>query len=845
MRVILSAALKEATAGIGDGSTKGVEKDASRTATRVKAILGEAFGHARGLVSKFNQSVAQGTALLLLATKAGVALAAISSLTTGIVGLVGVLGQAAGAAGLLPAALLAVKAVSATLQVGLLGVGDTVKALASGDMAAFQESLKKLSPEARKVIGSLAQFKGQIDLLKSSTQDNLFRGLEKPLDALVAQTLPQVRALMNGIAISFNGAAKESIGFLNSAQAQSGIATLFGNIRQAVAGLAPAFKPALSAFLDISSVGSNFLPQLTAGITRAATSFGEFIRGAAASGALQAFFQRALDTLHQLGQVLVQIGGTFAGVFKAADAAGGGFLNSLLTITTAFNHFVSSSEGQTALTSFFASMREIIAAVIPVVLSVANVVATSLVPIFSDLAKTVLPVLNTVVQAFGAALVQARPGITALAQGLATMLEVFGPTITLVVQLAGILGGVLGKVLQALAPALAKVANALVNGLVEIMPKLEPVILAVADAVVQLINAALPLVPLFLQLIVAALPLLPPLIQLVSAILPPLIGLVQALMPVFQSLIQILVALLPPITSVVTTILNILIPPIKLIAEVVAQVAGIVADVFSAMSSTVTTILNVLGGIISGIWGGIVAVFTGAVSAIGSAVRGAFDGIKSAISNVMGSIGSTIKSGLDSVVGFFRDLPGRIGSFFATLASDAFNAGKNIIQGIINGLGNIAGAIVDKLKQIVSAAWNAVLNFFGIGSPSKLADETFQWVGKGAIRGLEKIAPEVIAAASDMARSAMAAMADPLASGLGLGPISGGDGAALAAGGVAPGGFQQINIMQPGVDGHQFATETAKLGAQRLATGGNTLPVSGASVQSGMRPPGTLTGVSL
>jgi len=841
MRVILREALNDATRGIGPGSTQGIEDDSNRTAARIKKLFAETFSSIRGLAGRASAAVAAGTRLALIGTAAATALAGVTSLTTGLIGLVAAAGQAAGVIGLLPAVLLAVKAGTATVQLGMVGMGEAFKAVGSGDAAALNEALKKLSPSAAAFVREVNKVKPAFDAMRLNIQEALFKGLSGSIAQLATQYLPIANRLFAGLGTEMNKAAKEAISFATSARAVGQTNVLVDNIKASFAGLVPAIRPALSAFLDISQVGSNFLPRLSQSIAGAAASFGEFIRGAAASGQLQQFFENAIATVQQLGQILVQFGAGLGAVFNAAQASGAGILDTLLQVGTAFNRFASSAAGQTALTEFFSSMRSIIAAVIPVVITIAQVVGTTLAPILADIARTILPVLNVVVQQFGAALQAARPGIQALVQGLATLLEVFGPTITFAVQLAGILGGVLGRVLQTLAPVLARVANALLQGLIAIMPKLEPLIIQVADALVQVIDAALPLIPVFLQLVTALLPLLPPLLQLVAAVLPPLIGLVEALAPIVLELARVLAALLPPITAVVVTILNILIPPIQFLAAVVAQTAGAVADVFQALSGTVTAILTALGAVISGIWGTIVNIFTGAVNIIGGIVRGAFEGIRSFIAGALSGIGNAVRTGLDAVVGFFSRLPGQVLGFLGNLASDAFNAGVNIIKGIVNGLGSIASSIVNKLKQIVSQAWDAVLSFFGISSPSKLAERTFRFVGEGAIVGLEKITPDVVAAAADLAASAMDAMGSGLAGGLTLSGSGGLGGAGTAGGGGVV--LHQVNVMREGADVTQFASEVARLGAQRLAVGATSLPVSVGSVQSGIAGPGTMFGV--
>lgn len=843
MRGIITKALREASTDLRMPVGENMERDTDRSAGRVRNILSGLLAHGRNAASGLAAALAAGQKLALIGTAAAVGLAGVTSLFTGVVGLVGVLGQAAGVIGLLPAALLAVKAVTATVTLGTQNLGESFSALASGDAAAFRESLKALAPNARAFVQEVAKVKPAFDTLKLDVQNTLFTNMAGAVGSLAQRYLPLARDLFVGLAKEINTAAFEVIEFTGNAETAGHVSTLIANIKQGFHDLIPAIKPALSAFLNISTVGSQFLPQISTALSGATQRFAEFIGRAAASGRLHEFFQTALDTLAQLGQVAVQIGGIFGSVFKAAQTAGGGFLGSLLEITRALNGFLSSAQGQTALISFFTAMRGIIAQVIPILLSVAQIIATTVVPILADLARIILPAINVVVQQFGAALAAARPGITALAQGIATMLEVFGPTITLVVQLAGILGGVLGKVLQTLAPVLARVANAFINGLIAVMPKLEPVILAVADAIVQLLDAATPLIPIFLEVLTAVLPILPPLIQLVASVLPPLIGLIQALMPIIQAFAQILIALIPPIQAIVQVILGVLIPPIRLIAAVVSQVAQLVAAVFQSMSGAVTTILNVLGSIIAGIWGTILGIFTGAVNAIGSFVRGGFEAIRNTVSNILGGISRSVSSGLDSVIGFFRDLPGRVLGFLNNLAGDAFNAGRNIVQGIINGLGSLAGAIVEKLRSMVAAAWDAVTSFFGIASPSKLARDDFMEVGRGAIQGLERMVPAVRKAAAALAAEATASMNDTLGSSsvAVTGAVNATTGATAGGGGLI---LQQTNVMQPGSDVTQFASEVTRRAATRLSNGPSALPVSVQQVQNGVAAPGALTGVS-
>lgn len=845
-RRAIVTALRQASADLPSVNVlDGTEKEANRTSTRIKSILSGLLGSAQAAGRGLATAILSGTKLVLIGTAAAAALAGITSLTTGIIALGAAVAQASGVIGFLPAILASVKALTTTVKIGVEGMGDAFSAMAEGDAAAFAEALKKLAPSARAFVLEVQKVKPAFDAIKLSVQQKMFEGLGASIVPLAKVYLPLTSRLFGDIATEVNRAAKQTAAFALQGDTAQRVTGTVGSITASFHNLLPAMTPIISALLDITRVGATFLPGFSAGLASAAQGIAANIRQAADSGALAAFFQRAIDTVRTLGQILVQFGAGLGAIFKAAEAAGGGFLNNLLEIGKAFNQFVSSAQGQQALIGFFTAMRAVLAAVMPVIQAVATVIGTTLAPILGQVATIIGPALLPVIQAIGAGLQAAQPGIIAFAQGLGEFLKAAAPLITIVGQLAGILGGALGQILRALAPVATKLADAISKGLGTIMPQLEPIISSLATALAGLIESLLPLVPVFLELLAAVLPILPPLVNLVATILPPLISLIQALMPIVTALAQILTALLPPIAAVARVILDILIPPIKLIAAVVAQVAGLVADLFRALSSTVTTILSALGSIISGIWGGILAVFTGILNAIGATVRGAFEGIRSTIANILGGVATVVRTGLDTVVNFFRELPGRIGQFFATIASDAFEAGKNIIQGIIRGLGNLAGAIVDKIKSIVQNAWGAVLDFFGIGSPSKLAEDTFVWVGKGAIRGLEKIAPSVADAAAVMAADAMGALSSGLTGGIGIGNLGG---SITTAGGGVGGGqtivLHQTNIMQPGADVTQFAAEVTTRGAQRLAAGPASIPVSVGSVQSGMAAPDTVFGVT-
>lgn len=88
---------------------------------------------------------------------------------------------------------------------------------------------------------------------------------------------------------------------------------------------------------------------------------------------------------------------------------------------------------------------------------------------------------------------------------------------------------------------------------------------------------------------------------------------------------------------------------------------------------------------------------------------------------------SNIKSALTS-------LPGQMASI-----------GRNIIQGLINGIGNAAGALYNKMQSIAKSALNGAKAALGIKSPSrKFRDEVGKWIPEGIAVGINANADSVM-----------------------------------------------------------------------------------------------------
>lgn len=123
-------------------------------------------------------------------------------------------------------------------------------------------------------------------------------------------------------------------------------------------------------------------------------------------------------------------------------------------------------------------------------------------------------------------------------------------------------------------------------------------------------------------------------------------------------------------------------------------------------------------------------------------------------------IGKLLAGIVQEVPNLLAEIPGiisDIGSRF--LEKDWGSIGKNIIDGIKNGISSAASGLVDSAVQAAKDAINTVKGWLGIASPSKRAKkEVGRMIPAGAAEGVEEGTPEFVEASEDSAQSAIAAM---------------------------------------------------------------------------------------
>lgn len=116
-----------------------------------------------------------------------------------------------------------------------------------------------------------------------------------------------------------------------------------------------------------------------------------------------------------------------------------------------------------------------------------------------------------------------------------------------------------------------------------------------------------------------------------------------------------------------------------------------------------------------------------------------------------------VVSAWGSVVTFFEGVPAKIIGALGDLLTMLYNAGVQIVQGLINGLGSMADAAAHEVEHIGDNIKSAFMSVVHLGSPSKDFYRYGAWITQGLADGISQTAAVATAKAAKLAADVKAA----------------------------------------------------------------------------------------
>lgn len=229
----------------------------------------------------------------------------------------------------------------------------------------------------------------------------------------------------------------------------------------------------------------------------------------------------------------------------------------------------------------------------------------------------------------------------------------------------------------------------------------------------------------------------------IITVLGVLMGIFMALSPIISALSLLATALGVSVGAIAAPVLIV----IGVISALIA-IGVLLYKNWDEIKAKCIEIWNSIKSFFSETWTNIKATFSGAIESIKLAVSEKFNNIKQAISNKMSEVKTSISNIWDSVMSFFKGI-------------NLFNIGINIIQGLINGVKNMASKLVDSVKGVVDGAIEGAKNLLGIHSPSRVFMEFGEYSGEGFINGINAMKDSVAKAGQSMANASLPTIKAP------------------------------------------------------------------------------------
>lgn len=755
--------------------------------------------------------------------------------------------QAPGALLPLVAVLGTLAAVSLTTKVATAGMGDAMAAVAEGDAQALNKALEKLAPNARAFVKAWAGIREQFKPIQQATQNAMFANLDKDLLGLTRTTLPAAGVGLRSVATELNGLIREGIQAVTSPlfsgqleKAGTGAAGVIGKFRGSLVAVP-------TALLAVVNAGMPFVAQLAEMAAGGLKARAEFLATDEGAERMRATIQRGVDTIKSLISIGQNIGRVIGAALRLVDTDSRGVLDTIDRLTGRMADWVDSAAGNAALQQWFGQLAQVagqVGQVLPHVVAAAQwlfgVLSSLPAPVrelvvqglawsivLAPIAAKLLLVgraalgLLTGVAAVGkftaavgaivtastaaqAASARASAGIAARMTAAAVSGVVAGAKIvgswisigaTAVYYSARLIASQIAAAASATATA-ATTAGAWIAAQAR---------LAVAWAAMAARSAASAAATAGAWVAAQARTIASLAVMAAGFVAQGAVMLASAAATaagVVAGWVMMGIQSLANAARMAAAWLIAMGPVGWVIAAVVGLVALIVANWDTVVAWTKAAwdkVWEFIKAVGQFIWdyflrwslpGLIIEHWDTIVAGVRAAVRWVLDAV-AWLGELPGRVGSWFRGVYDAAVGKLRELlswlgglGGQVLSALGNLGSLLVQAGKDLISGMVRGIGNMGNAIREKVMSLVQGAWDAVKNFFGIASPSKLMDWAGRMIGQGLVRGIDSMLGLVGGAADRLAAAATPELGVPRVPGMAaVGSAAAGSGGQITGGG--------------------------------------------------------------
>ena len=194
-----------------------------------------------------------------------------------------------------------------------------------------------------------------------------------------------------------------------------------------------------------------------------------------------------------------------------------------------------------------------------------------------------------------------------------------------------------------------------------------------------------------------------------------------------------------------------------------AELKPLIGVVFEGIKAYLSAWINSTKAIFTAGLTVFASVFNAGFGLIKNAVATAFNAIKALVRGDMQGVASAIRTGLTNAVSIIRTMIGNIAGAFKNLGSQLLQAGRDAIQGFINGVKGKMSEALNVARDMANKIYQTVKSALDIHSPSRVMKKLGKHTADGFAEGIRKNAKKSVKAAQKMAEDAKKAVTDEVA----------------------------------------------------------------------------------
>lgn len=516
---------------------------------------------------------------------------------------------------------------------------------------------------------------------------------------MLANPIVAVTAALVGLGVAFYAAYKMSDSFREAVNnAFSSVVNFVSSAADYVASQAPRIWSSLLA--GAGSIGSIISSAVSGVGSLIASAIGGELAGKAGE-VLGGFIETLKAGFSSLPGIISMIAPTIA-------ALGLGFLGVSAPITAVIAGVVSlvgflyrlSQTNSTVAAAFSSAWKSLQTAFAPVLDVLSAGIAQFAAEVGPQLQQTMLVISESMV-ALGPSFAQLGATLAQLATMIISLWSQVG---TSILSLAVSVLPLLMQTVQMILPMIAGVLMAVLPIIIQLIMSIVPVILQIAQMILPMLLMAVQMIfPMILGIIQMVLPIFVQLLtmvvgivlQLAQAALPILMSIVQMVFPIIMSIIQMAIPVIIAVLQTLVAIINgVIIPAIN-------GILAVVQIVFPLVTTIIQTALTIINGII-----------TAAMALLQGDWNGAWNAILSTATTIM-----------NNIISFFSGI-------------DLYSVGVAIINGLINGIKSMAGAIGSAISSLIPAPLKSAVSGVigaipGFAKGGVVSSPTLAWIGEG------------------------------------------------------------------------------------------------------------------